>query len=333
MSATITADESAAVGEEEPWRVSLAIPLFEPNRIFLAQAISSIRKQTRPPDEIVFTDDSDPTVRRWVKNLADGLPFRFVENTERLGMVPNWNAAVRATTGTHVVVTHQDDVFEPEAIAQMLGVFQCRPDIAICGVGQIAIDEHGRPRRWPVRANHRDRVFVSQRVHDLDYHEMTYLMLRHGQIFGPPTAMMFRRRYFDAVGGFDPSYAQSVDIDFALRMTRASSAAYLSLPLIRYRYHDANATGTNVASGRTLEDRDRLYREHSCTQEFDRESRRRMRANLVVRAAYDGLRAARHGRWNVVVAALRQMYQYRVTPRALAQRVGEVAMFRNQDAR
>lgn len=324
---------STAESDPATRRVSLAIPLYQPNRIFLAQTISSIRKQSRPPDEVVFTDDSDPTVRRWVRNMAEGLPFRFIENPERLGMVQNWNASVRATTGTHVVVTHQDDVLEPEALSQMLGVFDLRPDIAICAVGQIAIDQHGRPRRWPVRANHRDRLFVSPRVHDLDYHEMTYLMLRHGQIFGPPTAMMFRRSYFDEVGGFDPSYAQSVDIDFALRMTRASSAAYLSLPLIKYRYHDSNATGTNVASGRTLQDRDRLYREHSATQDFDREERRRMRANLVIRAAYDGVRAARHGRWRVVAAACNQMLHYRVTPSVLAQRIGEVALFRNDDAR
>jgi len=314
-------------------RVSLAIPLYQPNRIFLAGTVSSIRRQTRPPDEIVFTDDSDPTVRHWVGNLAEGLPYRFIQNHERLGMVPNWNASVRATTGTHVVVTHQDDLLAPDAISQMLGVFDLRPEIAICGVGQVQIDEHDRQRRWPVRANHRDRLFVSPRVHDLDYREMTYLMLRHGQIFGPPTAMMFRRDYFDEVGGFDTSYAQSVDIDFALRMTRAASAAYLSLPLIRYRYHDSNATGTNVASGRTLADRDRLYREHSSPQDFTREERRRMRANLVIRAAYDGIRATRHGRWGVARQAVEHVYHYRVAPKVLVRRAAEVALFRNEDAR
>src|SRR5690606_22832690 len=144
--------------------VSLAIPLYRPDRVFLAQMITSIRRQTRPPDEIVITDDTDPTVRPRVKNFAEGLPFRFIEHPERLGMVPNWNASVRATTGTHVIVAHQDDVLEPDAISQMLGVFDLRPDIAICGVGQVQIDEHGRPRRWPVRANHRDRLFVSPRV-------------------------------------------------------------------------------------------------------------------------------------------------------------------------
>ena len=314
-------------------RVSLAIPLYQPNRIFLAGTVTSIRRQTRPPDEIVFTDDSDPTVRHWVGNLAEGLPYRFIQNHERLGMVPNWNASVRATTGTHVVVTHQDDLLAPDAISQMLGVFDLRPEIAICGVGQVQIDEHDRQRRWPVRANHRDRLFVSPRVHDLDYREMTYLMLRHGQIFGPPTAMMFRRDYFDEVGGFDTSYAQSVDIDFALRMTRAASAAYLSLPLIRYRYHDSNATGTNVASGRTLADRDRLYREHSSPQDFTREERRRMRANLVIRAAYDGIRATRHGRWGVARQAVEHVYHYRVAPKVLVRRAAEVALFRNEDAR
>ena len=327
----MTASVPEAVAAE-PF-VSLAIPLYQPNRIFLAGTVSSIRRQTRPPDEIVFTDDSEPTVRRWVRNLAEGLPYRFVQNPERLGMVPNWNASVWATTGTHVVVVHQDDLLAPEAISQMLGVFDLRPDIAICGVGQVQIDEHDRPRRWPVRANHRDRLFVSPRVHDLDYREMTYLMLRHGQIFGPPTAMMFRREFFDQVGGFDASYAQSVDIDFALRMTRAASAAYLSLPLIRYRYHDSNATVTNVASGRTLADRDRLYREHSSSQDFTREERRRMRANLMIRAAYDGTRATLHGRWGVARQALAQMYHYRVTPRVLARRAAEVALYRNEDAR
>jgi GT2 family glycosyltransferase len=248
-------------------------------------------------------------------------------------MVPNWNASVRATTGTHVIVAHQDDVLEPDAISQMLGVFDLRPDIAICGVGQVQIDEHGRPRRWPVRANHRDRLFVSPRVHDLDYREMTYLMLRHGQIFGPPTAMMFRRSYFDEVGGFDDSYAQSVDIDFALRMTRASSAAYLSLPLIRYRYHDSNATETNVATGRNVADRSRLYREHFQTQEFPIEARRRVEANLLIRAAYDGVRAARFGRWNVVQGAWAQVIRFRVPPRVLLSRLREVLLWRNDDAR
>lgn len=314
-------------------RVSLAIPLYRPDRIFLAQTISSIRKQTRPPDEIVFTDDSDPTVRHWVKNMAEGLPFRFIQNPHRLGMVENWNASVRATTGTHVVVTHQDDSLEPDALSQMLGVFDLRPDISICGVGQTAIDQHGRPRRWPVRANHRDRLFVSPRVHDLDYREMTYLMLRHGQIFGPPSAMMFRREYFDRVGGFDDSYAQSVDIDFALRMTREASAAYLSLPLIRYRYHDSNATEANVASGRNVADRSRLFREHFQTQEFDAEAKRRVKANLQIRAAYDGVRAARFGRWSVVRGAWGQVVRFRVPPRVLLSRMREVLLWRNDDAR
>src|SRR4029079_6755266 len=106
-----------------------------------------------------------------------------------------------------------------------------------------------------------------------------------------------------------------------------------SLPLISYRYHDSNATGTNVETGRTLQDRDRLYREHCVPQQYSVDARRRMKANLVIRAAYDGIRAARHGRWSVVRSALKQMYRYRVPPRVLAHQIGEVVPLRNEDAR
>jgi GT2 family glycosyltransferase len=317
----------------EPPRVSVAIPLYNPSVRYLAEALDSLRAQTVAPVDVVITDDSTPRREGLVRRNAHDLPVTYRANGERLGMVANWNAAVAATTGTHVILLHQDDILEPTAIERMSRVFAARPELAICGVGERRIDEDGRDICQPTRPNHRERLFISRGMHELGYGELTYLMLRNGQVFGEPSALMFSRARFDEIGGFDPAYRQSVDIDLALRMAEAGGAAYLNEQLIRRRVHAEQATQANIVNGYNLIDRRMLYRRHAVGQAFPSQAVDRVKANLAVRAGFDGLRALRYGRWPVAREAASQMMEYRPTPRALAERLVELSLWINDDAR
>jgi GT2 family glycosyltransferase len=176
-------------------------------------------------------------------------------------------------------------------------------------------------------------VFVSPGVYRLDYPELTYLMLRNGQVFGTPSALMFSRAHFDRVGGFDDSLKQSVDIDFALRMAEAGEAMYITEPLVRFRSHEHQATQDNIAYGHNIADRALLYRRHASGDVCTAEQVDRVRASFVVRATYDGIRAARNGRWRVARAAASQAREYYSTPRAVGARLVELLRWDNDDAR
>ena len=314
-------------------RVSVAVPLYRPSARYLAEMVESIAAQTVEASEVVFRDDSDPARRALVERLCTAVPFRYLHNPCRLGMVANWNAVVEATTGTHVLMLHQDDALQPRALEVMGAAFAEHPGLAICGVGEIRVDERSRPRSVRTRPNHRSRVFVTPGTHLLDYSELAYLMLRNGNVFGTPSALMFSRDHFDEVGGFDATLHQSVDIDFVLRMARAGQALYITEPLVRYRYHEHQATQDNIAQGLNLGDRARLYERHVGPASLSPRQVDRIRANLVVRATYDGLRAARHARWSVARQAAAQVRTLHPTPRALAERVVELLRWENADAR
>lgn len=313
--------------------ISIAIPLYRPSERYLAETIASLAAQTRPPDEVVFRDDSEDPAEDVVRRLAADLPYRYLHNPVRLGMVPNWNAVVSASTGTHVLLLHQDDALEPAAIEVMTCAFVGNPGLSICGVGETRVDELSRTRSDRTRPNHRSRVFVSPGVYRLGYPELTYLMLRNGQVFGTPSALMFSRAHFDQVGGFDDALKQSVDIDFALRMAEAGEAMYLTEPMVRFRSHEHQATQNNIAYGYNIADREHLYRRHLRGDVCTPEQVDRVRASFVVRATYDGFRAARHGRWGVARQAAAQAREFYSTPRAVGSRLVELLRWDNDDAR
>jgi hypothetical protein len=215
----------------------------------------------------------------------------------------------------------------------MSGVFADHPDLAICAVGEVRIDVQGREACQPTRPNHRERLFITRGVHFLSYKELTYLVLRNGQIFGEPSALMLSRTHFDAVGGFDPSFRQSVDIDMALRMAASGGAAYLTERLVRRRVHPEQATQANIVAGHNLTDRRTLYHRHAETQDISPRALDRMRANLVVRAGFDGLRALRFGRWGVAREAVSQIAEYRAPAPVIGDRLVELSLWMNDDAR
>jgi GT2 family glycosyltransferase len=314
-------------------RVSVAVPLYRPSPRFLGEMARSLSAQTRPPDEVIFRDDSEQPAEALVAEVAAGLPYKYLHNDERLGMVRNWNAVVSASTGTQVLLLHQDDALERTALEVMSCAFAGHPDLAVCGVGETRVDELSQPWATRTRPNHRSRVFVSPGVYQLSYPELVYLMLRNGQVFGTPSALMFSRAHFDEVGGFDEELRQSVDIDFALRMAQVGGAIYLTEELVRFRRHGGQATRDNIASGHNLTDRERLYRRHLDPAALTVGQVDRVRASLMVRAVYDGLRAARYFRWPVVWQASSQAREFSTTPRALTDRLVELIRWQNDDAR
>jgi GT2 family glycosyltransferase len=313
--------------------VSVAIPLFQPSPQHLRDALAGLRDQELSPREIIITDDSPQPNAALVTELAAGLPYSYYHHPNALGMVCNWNDAVLRTSLSHVVLLHQDDVLESPALGHMYGVFLRNPDLAVCGVGETRIDGSGRPIGLPRRTNHREHLFIRFGEHRLSYRELTYLMVRNGQIFGEPSALMFSRRHFDVVGGFDDSFRHSVDIDFALRMCRSGGAVYSTDRLVRRRCHGGQATWRNIADGHSLRERAALFERHVRNADFEARELDRIRANLVVRAAYDGVRAARGRRWSLTRQALRQCVDFRSSVGALGARVVELGLRMNRDAR
>jgi glycosyltransferase involved in cell wall biosynthesis len=210
--------------------VSVVIPTY--NRAHtVVDAIRSVLTQTFGNLELVVVDDgsTDDTAIR-VGGITD-TRLRFVRGGHA-GVSAARNLGVARATGDLVAFLDSDDLWHTDKLACEVGFLASHPE-----VDAVFSDLEKR---------HGDRVYPS-------FMRQTAVFSRHlagrhhpdGLILEPrtmrlclleevpikPSALVLRRRAFDAVGGFDETWSSSEDWEFLLRLARAHRFAYLDRPL------------------------------------------------------------------------------------------------------
>ena len=184
--------------------VSLCIPVYAPAPRHLERLLASIAAQHHDALEVVLTDDSATPDLDVIVERSGLDAVTVVRNPERLGMVANWNEAGRRASGELMMVLGQDDELGEGLVARYLDAFTEVPEAVACSSGEVWIDDDDNEVGVPRRPNRRERIFVAQRRYVLDQDTLVRLCLRNGQVYGEPSAVMFRRDAFAAVGGYRP---------------------------------------------------------------------------------------------------------------------------------
>lgn len=99
---------------------------------FLTEQIKSILEQTIIPSQIVICDDnsSDETikiVRHFAKNNA-AIKWRIIQNSSRLGVVKNFEQAIRQCSEEIIFLSDQDDVWRKNKAEIILNHFNNNTD-------------------------------------------------------------------------------------------------------------------------------------------------------------------------------------------------------------
>ena len=212
----------------EPHRpiVSVIVPVFN-GEAFLAAAVESILRQTRPPDEVIIVDDgsSDGTAA-----VAARLPgdIRYVYQANA-GPPAARNTGLRVATGDVIGMLDADDLWPAQRLASLLSQLAADSSLdVVLGRLQLIGSEDGTARRAlePLA----DPVV--------------------GLFLG---SALLRRSAFDRVGLFDPTLRLGDDMDWFLRAMeqRVSMTAVESVTLL-YRLHASNITHDRDAVQRDI---------------------------------------------------------------------------------
>ena len=109
--------------------VSIVVPCYNPGA-YLLDAIASARKQTHPDIEIILVDDgSDQLVSRQILEQAGPKADLYLEQSNR-GLPSARNAGFRAARGAYVVPLDQDDLIQPDYVAECLAALASTPEAA-----------------------------------------------------------------------------------------------------------------------------------------------------------------------------------------------------------
>jgi peptidoglycan/xylan/chitin deacetylase (PgdA/CDA1 family)/SAM-dependent methyltransferase len=207
---------------------------------YIADALDSVRMQTRPATEIVIVDDgSDDRYTQQVLSTLrkDGT---FVVRTENRGVAAARNLGVGLTSSPYVVLLDADDALAPTFVERLGGVLDVREDLDFVTCGLQAFGDA-------------DYLWTAPPC-------TVVSTLTRG---GPHVSTMFRRRVWDLVGGFDGDLPGYEDTDFWLRALECGCRGdVIPEPLLRYRVRAGSRYAQVVSSSSYLPTMQRLYGKH-----------------------------------------------------------------------
>jgi glycosyltransferase involved in cell wall biosynthesis len=231
---TIHPDSCASNGKPAAalLRVAAIVPVYRAT--YLASALQSILRQTRPPDEIIVVDDGSPDqaeLARAVAGCGDAITLIRQPNQ---GAAAARNRGIAATTADFVALLDADDEWLPTFLADQLAVFDRTPAVDLVYSDGFITGQTGLagqrfmtscPSEGPVTLE----SLLAQRC--------TVLL----------SAVVARRQAIVDAGGFDLAIRRGQDFDLWLRMShQGAQFTYQKKVLILRRYHGDNLSGTAI---------------------------------------------------------------------------------------
>ena len=210
-------------------KISVVMPVYNPQIDFLESAIDSVIAQVYPNWEFCIADDcsTDFTVAETLKNWAekdDRILLKF--RTENGNISAATNSAAALATGDIILFLDNDDELTPDALGEVALYFATHPTTDFLYSDDDKIDTKGRRFAPQFKPQWSPELLLS------------YMYLGH--------LCAVRKQIFEQIGGLRIGFEGSQDYDFALRATEISRhVAHLPLVL----YHWRTAPGSTAISG------------------------------------------------------------------------------------
>lgn len=201
--------------------ISVIIPCFNQGR-FLADAITSVQRQTYSNIEIIVVDDGSSDDTGEVCRSFANVQYYCQTNA---GLSAARNTGVKKSNGTYLVFLDADDILYPNALEVNLQGLSKEPGWAFVSGGHDKVDEW----LYPIEADEEPLHLISDH----------YLTLLTGNYIGMHAAVMYRRSIFETFE-YDTTLRACEDYDLYLRITRQHRVGNHSTKVAAYRRHGSN---------------------------------------------------------------------------------------------
>jgi O-antigen biosynthesis protein len=231
---TLTPEILAAIrskvdGLEAAPSISIAMPTYNANRDWLAQAIDSVKQQVYPHWELCIADDASTNedIKAFLREVAQSdkrIKVMFRDNNGHISAATN--SALEMATGEWIAFLDHDDIIPPHALAYMAFAIDAQPDVQMLYSDEDKIDENGKRSDPYFKTDWNPDLFYS---HNL----VTHLAL-------------YRRELIQQTGGLRDEYAGAQDYDLVLRVIehiKPKQIAHVPFILYHWRAH-AGSTAT-----------------------------------------------------------------------------------------
>ena len=283
--------------------VSVVIATYN-RAAMVRQSIQAALAQTRPPDEIVVSDDAStdetPSVLRAL--ALDHPRVRVFRRETNSGGVGNWNDAVKHARGDFIALCSDDDRFLPDHLEASLAYLERRLDTGLVHSGFVdVLETPGVLSIEPRRLRSKDPLIIRRA-------DLVRYMTRYYDWAVHPSTIVMRRGVWSSAGQFNPVY-QLTDTDWFVRVVERFPVTLLARHGVYNRRHAGNWSN-RLGSARMQKEIfeivdaaiERLYAQHPVRRALGRAT---WRANVRMRLALTLGRRLRSGHADAACALWR----------------------------
>jgi glycosyltransferase involved in cell wall biosynthesis len=219
--------------------VSAVIPTFN-RSVFLQQALSSLLRQTRRPDEIIVIDDGSTDDTAQVV-ASFGPQVAYVRKVNG-GKSSALNLGLQRSSHELIYILDDDDIAADDAIERTAGALQNSPEYGFVYGGYDAFT-----------VSHSGAISIEARgPQPADDEELPILLMHRNLILQP--SMLVRKTCYEHVGPFNEEFVRSQDYEMLLRLVRCFKGKRLDGIVFHQRQH----TGMRGSSAMPISAQNRI---------------------------------------------------------------------------
>lgn len=177
---------------------------------FLERAIQSVLQQTaKNYIHVVLNDGGD---ERKVESLLEKYPDKnrvVIHNKESVGITPALNQAVKSVDSEYVTILDDDDAWHPDRLKLALETMRLRKTV-VCVVPMETVIEDV----W----EDGEIIEIERKPHSESWTGEISLYKQAHRNYLSNGAIMYSRKIYDQLGGYDESLKVAEDWDFGIRL-------------------------------------------------------------------------------------------------------------------
>lgn len=215
-------------------RISVCVPIYNGEQ-YLAETLACLCEQNDDDVEFVALDNGSTDTTPAILAACHDPRLRIERNDTVLPLAENWRRVVELSRGEYIKVVCADDLIKPGALAAQAAILDRLPEISLVASRHDVISDdgiavgHGRGLRF-LLGRHSGREVALQAS-----------LTGHNPV-GESAAVMFRRRDYDAVGGWDGELVYPMDFDMWMKLLTCGDLYGQPETLAAYRVSQTSLT-------------------------------------------------------------------------------------------
>lgn len=227
--------------------ITVVIPTYKPNEIYLKQAVNSLINQTNKDFKLLIVDDTPGFNFSFIADELNELNAEVVYNDENLGLVRNWNKSISLISQGWIKFLFQDDYLEDNYFEKIIPIVNSNNyEFIITNRNYIFSKNVTNDKKERLSEMRRlSFFFTNEKYISLKDYLCLCDNVSLSNIFGEPSSYVFKKELIIKNGIFCTLLQQKVDFEFVLRNLVCSGFYFMPNAINYFRIHNESESYRN----------------------------------------------------------------------------------------